>query len=212
MKIGVIGCGRMGIALGAALSRIGERVTFATRDPARVTALCRDAGIEARVGSHDALSATELIVLATSWEDTRRLLDEAPPLGGKIVLSCVNPSTRDNPLSIGHTSSAGEQIAGWAAGARVVEAFNGTYAEALDLAPGRETRETVLYCGDDDEARDTAGALIRRLGFDALDAGPLRNARYLEPLAQLAVYLVRIKGYGPLGIHQEWPRLAPNTP
>ena len=58
----------------------------------------------------------------------------------------------------------------------------------------------------DRDALDTVGALIRRLGFDALDAGPLRNARYLEPLAQLVVYLVRTVGYGPMGIHHEWPR------
>lgn len=201
----------MGIALGAALSRIGEQVTFTTRDPARVAALCRNAAIDARVGSHDALSTSDLIVLATLWEETRQMLDAAPPFDGKIVLSCVNPSTRDNPLSIGHTSSAGEQISIWAAGARVVEAFNGTYAEAVDLAPDLPGQETVLYCGDDDDARDTVGGLIRRLGFDALDAGPLRNARYLEPLAQLAVYLVRAKGYGPLGIHQEWPRVGQTT-
>lgn len=133
----------------------------------------------------------------------------AGPLDHKVVLSCVNPETDDSPLAVGHTSSAAEEIARMIPGARVVEAFNGTYAEAIDLAP-RPTSQTVMYCGDDALARQLVASVIRRLGFDALDAGPLRNARYLEPLAALVVHLVRKAGYGPMGIHQEWKRAHPS--
>lgn len=192
----------MGVALGAALARIGESVQFASRKPGREIA----PGVKSC--AFDDLATADLIVLATLWEDTRSLLGHAPPLEGKVVMSCVNSSTRDTPITVGLTNSAAEEIARWAPGARVVEAFNGTYAEAVDLAPNLPERQTVLYCGDDREARDTIGSLIRRLGFDALDAGPLRSARFLEPLAQLVVYLVRQAGYGPMGIHHVWPRAA----
>jgi predicted dinucleotide-binding enzyme len=201
MKVTVLGCGRMGIALGSALSRTGDEVLFASRNPERVTAMLRQKKVR---GASSPLERAgidaDLIVLATAWHDTRAVLAAAAPADGKVVLSVVNPETDDSPLVVGHTTSAAEEIAGLMPGARVVEAFNGTYAEAIDLAP-QPTFQTVLYCGDDPVARQLVASVIRRLGFDALDAGPLRNARYLEPLAALTVYLVRTAGYGPLGIN-----------
>ena len=207
MKVAVIGCGRMGLALGSALARTGDDVFFASRDPKRVEALLRERGVRARAGALKEVAAhADLIVLATAWEDTRAALEAAAPLAGKTILSCVNAETADEPLAVGHTTSAAEEIASWAAGADVVEAFNGTYAEIVDLAPDLAVQQTVLYCGDSASGRSTVAAIIDRLGFDPLDAGPLRNARYLEPLAQLVVYLVRQAGYGPTGIHQQWIR------
>ena len=192
MKIGVLGGGRMGTALGGALERIGHQVMTGSR---RTGKSHREAAIFG-----------DVLVLATRWEDTQRILEECGPFDSKVLISCVNPETDDEPLVVGHTTSAAEEIARWAPGAKVVEAFNGLYAEWLDLAPAASS-QTVLYCGDDAAARETVRSLIVALGFDALDAGPLRNARYLEPMTSLLVYLVRVAGYGPTGIHAEWKRL-----
>ena len=206
MKVAVIGCGRMGIALGSALARTGDDVLFASRDPHRVDALLQQRGVRARAGTlQDVAQHAELVVLATAWDNTRAALDAAAPLDGKTILSCVNAETGSGELAT-LTTSAAEEIATWVPRAHVVEAFNGTYAEMVDLAPDPPVKQTVLYCGDSAAARDTVASIIRRLGFDPLDAGPLRNARYLEPLAQLVVWLVRKAGYGPTGIHQQWLR------
>jgi 8-hydroxy-5-deazaflavin:NADPH oxidoreductase len=203
----------MGYALGRAFVRLGDRVCFGSREPARVAETCRAEGIAAMTGApRDAAAFGDVIVLATVWQETAARVHAAGSLDGKIILSCVNPTSQSEGsdgerLEIGHSTSAAEQIAAWAPGARVVETFNATYAEAIDMAP-QPLRETVLYCGDDREACGLAAAIIERFGFDPLDAGPLRNARYLEPLSALVVHLVRNAGYGPLGIRQQWRRSA----
>jgi 8-hydroxy-5-deazaflavin:NADPH oxidoreductase len=203
MKIGILGTGKMGTALGRAFARLGHDVVFGTSDPERGARL----NPGARVVSHrDAAEHGEMLVLATRWENTEEVLRASAPFDGKVLMSCVNPATETEALAVGHTTSAAEEIARWAPTARVVEAFNGTYSEAVNLSPENPTGETVFLCGDDDAARRAVADLTKALGFDPLDAGPLRNARYLEPLAALVVYLVRKAGYGPLGIHQEWKR------
>jgi predicted dinucleotide-binding enzyme len=79
------------------------------------------------------------------------------------------------------------------------------YATLLDFSPAVPVSSTVLYCGGDESARALVGSLIRRLGFQPLDAGPLRNARYIEPFAQLVVYFVRKRGYDPMQLSLDWP-------
>jgi 8-hydroxy-5-deazaflavin:NADPH oxidoreductase len=203
MRIGILGTGKMGTALGRAFARLGHDVVFGTSDPERGTRLNPGAKV---VTHREAAEHGELVVLATRWENTEEVLRSSGPFEGKVLMSAVNAATETEALAVGHTTSAAEEIARWAPTARVVEAFNGTYSEAVNLAPESATGETVLVCGDDAAARNTVATLTKSLGFDPLDAGPLRNARYLEPLAALMVYLVRQAGYGPLGIHQQWVR------
>ena len=200
MKFGIIGSGRMGTALGSALERVGHQVMFGSRDESRRHESQRLAGTYREASRYG-----EAVILATPWPYTISALEQADGLAGKVLLSCVNPETDDSPLAIGHTTSAAEEIARRVPKAHIVEAFNGIYAAAIDLTPA-PSKATVAYCTDDPSARELAAMLIRSFGFDALDCGPLRNARYLEPLASLTVYLVRQAGYGPLGIHCEWKR------
>ncbi|MBV8518754.1 MAG: NAD(P)-binding domain-containing protein [Acidobacteria bacterium] len=208
MQVAVVGSGRMGMAMGLALSRIGDDVRFTSRDPARVAAALRARGADLPAGPQRDACDAELIVLATGWAETRAALEAASPRDGTIVLTCVNPEPEDLPLAGARVTSAAEEIARWAPRTRVVEAFNMVYAEAVDLAPHGAPAQTVLYCGDDADARAAVADRIRRLGFDALDAGPLTNARELEATSRLLVYLVRVAGYGPLGIHPRWIRLS----
>jgi 8-hydroxy-5-deazaflavin:NADPH oxidoreductase len=200
MRIGVLGSGRMGAAVGAALARAGHDVAFGARDAGRPLTL---RGIDTPVETVTYAGAAaygEVLILAVHWTAAREVVSALAPCT-KVLLSCTNPETDEAPLAVGFHTSAAEEIQSWSGGARVVEALNYIYAERLDVAPELDQRGvTVALCGDDDEARAVAASLIHDLRFDPLDAGPLRNARYLEPLAQLVVYLVREQGLGPLGL------------
>jgi predicted dinucleotide-binding enzyme len=195
----------MGVAIGGALCRLGHDVVFGAREPGRPVA---SRGTMRTVPYETAAAHGEVLIVALSWSVAREVLTELR-VRSKIVISCTNPETDDAPLAVGHHTSAAEEIASWCEGASVVEAFNSIYAERLDDAPELDQRAvTVAYCGDDAAARALTASLIRGLGFDALDAGPLRNARYLEPLAQLVVYLVRQKGLGPKGLTLTFSRMT----
>ena len=198
--IGILGTGVMGAALGKLFASQGHDVMFGSRDPLKAKAAVRFAGTNASFGTYrEAAAFGQLVVLATRWAHTRAVLESSGPLAGKVLLDCTNPETADaRGLVVGHTSSGAEEIAAWAAGARVVKAFNHIYAEIIHTGPrfGLEDA-TVFYCGDDVDAKEVVAGLARRAGFDPVDAGPLLNARYLEPLAQLMVQLVRVRGMGP---------------
>ena len=97
---------------------------------------------------------------------------------------------------IGHTTSAAEEIAGWAKGARVVKAFNTTgWQNMADPRYGAQAL-SMLVCGDDAEARKVAADLARQLGFDPVEVGPLRSARYLEAAAMLWIDMAFLQGFG----------------
>jgi steroid delta-isomerase-like uncharacterized protein len=114
----------------------------------------------------------------------------AGPLDGKIVLSCVNPFGTLG-LQVGLTSSAAEEISKLAPGALVIEAFNTIFASLLQSRAhlSGNSAPTVFYCGNDRSAKSKVASLIDDAGFQPVDAGPLHNARYVEPLAMLMVEL-----------------------
>ncbi len=97
-------------------------------------------------------------------------------------------------LAVGHTSSAAEEITKLAPGAKVVKAFNTAFAQIYqsDSRFFGSRLPTMFYCGDDSGAKATVAHLIKEAGFEPLDSGSLKVARYLEPLAMLVIQL----GYG----------------
>jgi predicted dinucleotide-binding enzyme len=110
-----------------------------------------------------------------------------------VVVTCSLPMNADDTeLAIAHTSSGAEELARKIPGARVVSAFNTVPSEALFgvFEARRQTgRPSLVYCGDDESGKATAAGLIRDTGFDPVDAGPLRIARYTEPFALLVAQL-----------------------
>jgi 8-hydroxy-5-deazaflavin:NADPH oxidoreductase len=200
VNIGVIGSGNVGGTLGGRWARNGHRVLFASREPnsAKMQKLARESGPNASIASNaEAASASDVLLVATPWEATEEALHSAGNLAGKIVIDATNPLLPGlEGLSIGCSRSAGEQVAEWARGAKVVKALNtvGWNIMADPQFPGR--RVAMFYCGDDAEAKKVAGDLIGELGFDALDAGPLQQARVLEPFAMLWISLAFKHGYG----------------
>lgn len=199
----VVGTGTLGMALARLFVRSGETVALASRDPEKAARRAAEVGAGARgVALERAAGEGELIALATLWENTRQALHAAGPFDGRILLDATNPEAADGrSLAVGHTTSGAETIATWAPDARVVKAFNHSYAELLDVGPGfAGATPALLYCGDDAGAKERVATLIRRCGFDAVDAGVLASVRYLEPVAALFVELVRGRGHAPADV------------
>ena len=144
----ILGAGRMGTALARLFARSGRAVRIASRDRARGERIaCEIAASLPRTGTGaasvlgialDGAAASVrrgagLVALATVWQHTRDVIAAAGPFDGAVLLDATNPEALDGrALTIGHTTSGAETIARWAPGARVIKAFNHTYAELLD--------------------------------------------------------------------------------
>jgi 8-hydroxy-5-deazaflavin:NADPH oxidoreductase len=192
MRIGIIGSGKMGSGLGRLWAKHGHDVMFTySRRPERLRNLVQEIESHARSGTpQEAVRFADVLLLAVPWAAIGDALVAAGPLQGKTVISCVNPfGTRG--LEVGLTSSAAEEISKLAPGAIVIEAFNTIFAGILHSRAHLfgDNTPTVFYCGDDRDAKVDAATLIRDAGLHPVDAGPLQNARYIEPLAMLMIEL-----------------------
>jgi predicted dinucleotide-binding enzyme len=169
-----------------------------SRDQARLAASAERLG--ARAGTvAEAAEFGEIVVLATPWTATEDALKQISNLGRqKILWDCTNPLKPDlSGLLVGTTTSGAEEIAKIAPWARVVKAIP-PFAEVLH-SPSLELdgkRQSVFVCGDDQEARLKVANLIRDIGAEPVDAGPLTLARFAEPAAMLLVRLAYAYGYG----------------
>lgn len=203
MKVGILGSGLMGGKLGTLLARAGHEVIFSyARRRETLERLARDAGGRARAGTPaEAASGAEALLLAVHWSRLDDLLAQAGDLSGKVLVSCSLPmNAASTELVVSHASSGAEELVGRARGARVVMAFNTVPSEVLlgvFAARRRRPRPSLVYCGDDRRAKKVAAALIRDVGFDPLDAGPLRVARHAEPFALLVARLAYEGSGGP---------------
>jgi NADPH-dependent F420 reductase len=204
MKIAVIGAGNVGGTLGKRWARAGHEVAFGARDPAetKLAALVRESGPSARAASvPEAAREAAVVVLTVPWDSARDALAAAGDLRGRILIDATNPVPLTpeglrQGLVIGHTTSAGEQVARWAEGARVVKAFNTTgWQNMADPVYGSQGL-SLLLCGDDAEAKKVVAELARQLGFEPVDVGPLRSARYLEAVAMLWIDMAVLQGFG----------------
>jgi len=108
-------------------------------------------------------------------------------------------NTSDTALAVAHTSSGAEALAKRVRKAYVISAFGTVPSEVLfnvfDAKRRTRNRPSLIYCGNDQNAKEIAATLIRDVGFDPVDAGPLRIARYLEPFA-LAMAQLAYEGNG----------------
>jgi hypothetical protein len=192
VNIGIIGAGNVGKALGEAWVKQGHEVLFSySRDSAKLHSYAASLGPGACAGTPaEAAGFGEATLFAPPWSSVDDALKAAGPLTGKILIDCTNPLKPDlSGLAIGHTTSAAEEIARRASGARVVKAFNTTGADNMRNPQFKAGRATMLICGDDHAAKSVTGVLAREVGFDVVDAGPLRVARLLEPMAMLWIHL-----------------------
>lgn len=191
MRIGILGSGLMGGKLGTLFARAGHDVVFSyARERRKLEALAREAGGSARAGTpREAAQDADALLLAVHWSRVDDVLTQAGDISGKILVTCSLPMNADDSgLVVAHTSSGAEDLAKKAAGARVVSAFGTVPSEVLFAvfeARHVERRPSLVYSGDDEKAKATVATLIRDVGFDAVDVGPLAIARYSEPFTLL---------------------------
>jgi predicted dinucleotide-binding enzyme len=203
MRIGILGSGLMGGKLGTILARAGHEVVFSyARSERKLKKLAREAQGTARAGTpEEAARASEALLLAVHWSRLEDVLEQAGDLAGKVLVSCSLPMNRDDTgLVIGRTSSGAEAVAKRVRRARVVAAFGTVPSEVLFNvfeARRKAARPSLVYCGDDRGAKEVAAGLIRDVGFDPVDAGPLRIARYTEPFTLLVAQLAYEGAGGP---------------
>jgi hypothetical protein len=181
MKIAIIGSGNVGLALGKGWAAKGHLVTFGVRDTAKKIA----GGLKtAKIA--EAVAGADCVVLAVPWPAAQSTIAGAGTLAGKILIDCTNPVKADlSGLEIGLTTSAGEQVAAWAKGAKVYKAFNTTGAGNMASSAGYLTKPAMFVCGDDSSKKPAVMGLVKDLGFEAIDVGNITQSRLLEPLAML---------------------------
>jgi len=195
VKIGILGSGLMGAKLGTIFARAGHAVVFSyARSDQKLEQLAREAQGNARAGTpREAAAGADAVLLAVHWSRIDDVLNQAGDLSGKVVMTCSLPMNEGNTdLVVAHSSSGAEELARKIPTARVVAAFNTVPSEVLFVvyeAKRMAHRPSLVYCGDDRSAKDVAAGLIGDAGFDPVDAGPLRIARYTEPFALLVAQL-----------------------
>jgi len=203
MRIGILGSGLMGGKLGTIFARAGHEVIFSyARSEAKLKKLAREAKGNARAGTpEEAARDADAVLLAVHWSRVDDVLKQAGGLSGKVIVTCSLPmNAEDTDLVIAHTSSGAEELSKKVRRAHVVSAFGTVPSEVL--FPVFETKRkakkpSLLYCGDDEGAKEVTAGLIRDVGFDPEDAGPLRIARYMEPFTLLIAQLAYEGDGGP---------------
>lgn len=171
MRIGVIGSGNVGGGLAGFWERAGHEVRVSTRGTVGETA-----------------AFGEVVVLAVPNAACEAALSAAGPLEGKVLVDATNP--------LGGEATCAD-VARLAPGARVVKAFNTLFAQAYDRISAAESPPSLVYCGDDPDAKETVAQLIRDIGLEPVDAGGLDVAPQVEAFALLIIGIAYGQGRGP---------------
>lgn len=181
-RIGIIGKGNVGGALSRALKRAGNEVKTTGRD---------------RTAIHEAISWAEVVVLAVPYGALGELVNDSGGLmGGKVVIDVTNVLTPKMELALGFSTSGAEELQKKLPKSRVVKAFNTLFAQHMETGRLGDRALTAFAASDDGEAKQLVLELARAIGFDAIDSGPLKNARLLEPLGFFNIQLGYVLGRG----------------
>jgi 8-hydroxy-5-deazaflavin:NADPH oxidoreductase len=203
MKIGVIGAGNMGSSLGKFWAQNGHQLMFSySRDAAKLQKIAEAIGSNATVGTPtEAVQFADVVLLSVPYGAIADALNAAGSLKGKILFSCVNALLPDmSGMAVGTTTSAAEEIAKLDSGARVVEALP-LFAEVLNSPSQRfdDQIATIFYTGDDEEAKQVVADLLREIDVEVVDAGGLKNSRFVEPAMMLLIQLAYAQNMGQVG-------------
>ena len=196
MRIGIIGSGDVGRALGRGFAARGHDVKLGTRDPGaeKIQDWLANAVGNATAGTFaEAAEFGELLVLATLWEGTENAIQLAgkESFAGKVLFDATNPLdfSRGVPptLAVSGDDSGGERIQRWLPDAKVVKAFN-TVSNVQMVEPHLPGGPPDMFiCGEDAEAKQTVTELANSLGWPVIDLGGIANARYLESMAMVFI-------------------------
>ncbi len=201
-KIAILGAGAVGTALARNWSGKGHKVTLGVRDTASSTAqeaIGALGGAVELVDFQASMDGADVIVLALPWAAVEPVLSQLDDWDGRVVIDATNPlglSDDGFGLVIGHTTSGGEQVAALLPKARVVKSLNQIGAEIMADPSALPVPPVMYVAGDDDDARQTALALVGDLGFDAQDFGKLKGARLLEAFAMTWIHMTITRNAG----------------
>lgn len=195
MKIAVIGNGHIGAGLARAWAKAGHGVVFGSRDPGgeELRALCQQVGASAAPVA-EAVRGAEVVALAVPYGALEDVLRAAGDMAGKVVVDCTNAVEPGMKLKHGGATSSAEELQKRLPGAKVFKSFNAQGAENLANPVYGGVKATNFFCGDDAAGKAVVKQLVEDVGFDAVDAGPLSSARYVEPLMLLWVTSSRALG------------------
>lgn len=199
MKVGILGAGNVGGTLGARWAQAGHQVVFGIRDKnsPEVAALLERAGDHASAGTvADAIASGDVVVFALPYPALEETVKQAGSFGDKVLIDCTNPISSDFSGLRAGDKSAAEELAQWSGSSRVVKCFNTVGFNIMADPKFGGLPATMLYCGDDAEAKAVAARLATDLGFAPEDAGPLLQAKWLESLAWLWISMAVKYGQG----------------
>ncbi len=191
MKIGFIGCGKMGGTLAKRFAAAGHSVKVSARKIEDAEACAEQCEKNVSTGSvREAAAFGDIVVLAVPYKEIPSALKNAGDLSGKILLDVTNAFKPDsNELAVGYSTSAAEEISKIAPQAKVVKAFNTVLADVVENPRFGAHKPAVFVASDHKDAKKKVMDLAKQIGFEAYDAGPLKNARLLEPLGKLDMEL-----------------------
>ena len=191
MKIGILGTGRVGQALGQGWLASGHEVTFGTRRDLEqrrqdLTELLGQS--VTTLTQEQCIAQSEVLVLAMPWPAAQELIQQTPDDPCPIVIDCLNPLSPDlSGLVVPAGSSTAEILQNSAPHLPVVKAFNCASSGTLADPSYPGTTPTMLFCGNDEAAKEVVDSLIEEIGFEGVDVGDLTMAQHLESLALLTI-------------------------
>jgi predicted dinucleotide-binding enzyme len=190
MRIAIIGAGNVGGGLGAAFAAVGHSIVYGVRDPASPKCAKALAGAPGSTATSlgAAVDGCDAVIVTIRSEAIAETIPELPPLAGRIVIDAMNRLTGDPGRS------TTQDLADLLPGARLAKAFNTTGFENYTTARGRRQPAAMFVAADDAEAKRVAMGLATEIGFEAIDAGGLANAKPLE--AMVKVWLAVTAGLG----------------
>lgn len=208
MNVAILGTGNMGAGLASLLATANYEVAIGARDPAKAAALAEKIGHGAIGGGlAAAVKLADVVILALPYGAIADALKIAGDLSGKVLIDISNPITADfKALEIGHTTSAAEEIQKLAPKAIVVKAFNTIFAQLLPRDARNGKTLQVFVAGDIDVAQKQVSQIAQVLGFEPIDAGPLSNSRFIEPIGEMNIHFGYFLGQGP-AVAPAWIRV-----
>jgi predicted dinucleotide-binding enzyme len=185
--IAMIGTGNVGGALGPQYAKLGHDIIYGSREPGRqdVQALVARTDGDARaMQPAEAARAADVVVIAVDWANAEAAVKSLGDLSGKIIIDPTNAVRRDDAGIRYHAveTSAGEMIQGWAPNAKVVKAFNTLSSTTMADPASAGGPVTIPIVGNDEGAKAFVAELVKGMGFEVVDMGPIIFAHALEQM------------------------------
>jgi predicted dinucleotide-binding enzyme len=183
MKIAIVGKGHVGTSLGKGMERAGHQVRYGHRDPEETV--------------QAAVNWGELIIMAVPYGEVKNTVKEiGSGADGKVLIDVTNPLDPNMDLAIGFSTSNAEEVQKMLPKARVIKAFNTVFAPNQSIGRVGQSQLTAFIAGDNADAKNTVLKITAAMGYDPVDVGPLKCARYLEPMGIMIIGMAFKLGMG----------------